>query len=55
MWNGFTMISKRPELTEGMMETLLEAERSLQEAPGTAHIWMTKRALFHAHIFSKSY
>ncbi|XP_030649944.1 tetratricopeptide repeat protein 39A [Chanos chanos] len=33
MWNGFTMISKRPELTEGMMETLLEAERTLQEAP----------------------
>ncbi|XP_012681189.1 tetratricopeptide repeat protein 39A isoform X1 [Clupea harengus] len=33
MWNGFAMISKRPELTEGMMETLLEAERSLQESP----------------------
>uniref|UniRef100_A0AAY4CBZ2 Tetratricopeptide repeat protein 39A-like n=1 Tax=Denticeps clupeoides TaxID=299321 RepID=A0AAY4CBZ2_9TELE len=33
MWNGFTMISKRPELTEGMMETLLEAELSLQKSP----------------------
>ncbi|XP_015204531.1 tetratricopeptide repeat protein 39A [Lepisosteus oculatus] len=33
MWNGFTMIRKRPELTAGMMETLLEAERTLQEAP----------------------
>ncbi|MBN3305798.1 TT39A protein, partial [Amia calva] len=33
MWNGFTMIRKRPELTRGMMETLLEAERTLQEAP----------------------
>ncbi|KAI4881320.1 hypothetical protein NFI96_029929 [Prochilodus magdalenae] len=33
MWNGFSMISKRPELTEGMLETLLEAERTLQAAP----------------------
>uniref|UniRef100_A0A672QL20 Tetratricopeptide repeat protein 39A-like n=1 Tax=Sinocyclocheilus grahami TaxID=75366 RepID=A0A672QL20_SINGR len=30
MWNGFSMISKQPELTEGMMETLLEAERTLK-------------------------
>lgn len=34
MWNGFSMISKRPELTEGMMQTLVDAERSLQESPG---------------------
>uniref|UniRef100_A0A3Q4B5I8 Tetratricopeptide repeat domain 39A n=1 Tax=Mola mola TaxID=94237 RepID=A0A3Q4B5I8_MOLML len=33
MWNGFSMISKRPELTEGMMQTLEEAERSLLEGP----------------------
>uniref|UniRef100_A0A8C1YBS7 Tetratricopeptide repeat protein 39A n=1 Tax=Cyprinus carpio TaxID=7962 RepID=A0A8C1YBS7_CYPCA len=33
MWNGFSIISKQPELTEGMMETLLEAERTLQSAP----------------------
>ncbi|TKS92435.1 Tetratricopeptide repeat protein 39A [Collichthys lucidus] len=33
MWNGFSMISKRPELTEGMMQTLVDAERSLQESP----------------------
>uniref|UniRef100_A0A8C4H589 Zgc:158403 n=1 Tax=Dicentrarchus labrax TaxID=13489 RepID=A0A8C4H589_DICLA len=26
MWNGFSMISKRPELTEGMMQTLVDAE-----------------------------
>uniref|UniRef100_A0A672QL18 Tetratricopeptide repeat protein 39A-like n=1 Tax=Sinocyclocheilus grahami TaxID=75366 RepID=A0A672QL18_SINGR len=32
MWNGFSMISKQPELTEGMMETLLEAERTLKAA-----------------------
>uniref|UniRef100_A0A671XYN7 Zgc:158403 n=1 Tax=Sparus aurata TaxID=8175 RepID=A0A671XYN7_SPAAU len=34
MWNGFSMISKRPELTEGMMQTLTEAERTLLESPG---------------------
>lgn len=28
------MISKRPELTDGMMETLDEAERALLDAPG---------------------
>uniref|UniRef100_A0A673A0Q5 Tetratricopeptide repeat protein 39A-like n=1 Tax=Sphaeramia orbicularis TaxID=375764 RepID=A0A673A0Q5_9TELE len=33
MWNGFSMISKRPELTEGMMQTLVEAERTLLESP----------------------
>lgn len=36
MWNGFSMISKQPELTAGILETLLEAERTLQAAPGTA-------------------
>lgn len=34
MWNGFRVISKRPELTEGMMQTLVEAERTLLESPG---------------------
>ncbi|KAJ8345168.1 hypothetical protein SKAU_G00293610 [Synaphobranchus kaupii] len=33
MWNGFTMIRKRPELTKGMLETLVEAERTLQDNP----------------------
>lgn len=37
MWNGFSMISKQPELTAGILETLLEAEQTLQAAPGTAH------------------
>ncbi|XP_076844746.1 tetratricopeptide repeat protein 39A isoform X4 [Brachyhypopomus gauderio] len=32
MWNGFSMISKQRELTEGMLDTLLEAERTLQAA-----------------------
>lgn len=34
MWNGFSVISKRPELTDGMMKTLETAERALLEAPG---------------------
>lgn len=33
MWNGFSMISKQPELTAGILETLLEAEQTLQAAP----------------------
>ncbi|KAG7491573.1 hypothetical protein MATL_G00005220 [Megalops atlanticus] len=33
MWNGFTMIQRRPELTEGMMQTLVDAERTLQDTP----------------------
>ncbi len=36
MWNGYSMIRKQPELTEGIMETLLEAERTLQAAQGNA-------------------
>uniref|UniRef100_A0A8C9TAP4 Tetratricopeptide repeat protein 39A-like n=2 Tax=Scleropages formosus TaxID=113540 RepID=A0A8C9TAP4_SCLFO len=35
MWNGFSMIRDRPDLTEGMMETLVEAERTLQDTLGT--------------------
>uniref|UniRef100_A0A671Y0V0 Zgc:158403 n=1 Tax=Sparus aurata TaxID=8175 RepID=A0A671Y0V0_SPAAU len=37
MWNGFSMISKRPELTEGMMQTLTEAERTLLESPANEY------------------
>ncbi|XP_061604046.1 tetratricopeptide repeat protein 39A isoform X2 [Phyllopteryx taeniolatus] len=33
MWNGFSMIKKQPELTEGVMQTLVEAERTLLESP----------------------
>ncbi|KAM3864261.1 tetratricopeptide repeat protein 39A [Diretmus argenteus] len=33
IWNGFTMIKKRPELTEGIMQTLMEAERILLKSP----------------------
>lgn len=34
MWNGFSMIRRRPELTRGMLETVQEAERTLQDSPG---------------------
>lgn len=34
MWNGFSMIRNLPEMTEGMMHTLVEAECTLVEAPG---------------------
>uniref|UniRef100_A0A665VZE5 Zgc:158403 n=2 Tax=Echeneis naucrates TaxID=173247 RepID=A0A665VZE5_ECHNA len=37
MWNGFNVIRKRPELTEGIMQTLLEAERSFLESPGNEY------------------
>uniref|UniRef100_A0A8C6TEY6 Zgc:158403 n=2 Tax=Neogobius melanostomus TaxID=47308 RepID=A0A8C6TEY6_9GOBI len=33
MWNGFSMIRRRPELTKGMLETVQEAERTLQDSP----------------------
>ncbi|KAF7220573.1 tetratricopeptide repeat protein 39A isoform X2 [Nothobranchius furzeri] len=46
MWNGFSMISKRPELTEGMMQTLVEAERALLEAPEN-HYTVDDRCLIH--------
>ncbi|XP_019961953.1 tetratricopeptide repeat protein 39A isoform X1 [Paralichthys olivaceus] len=46
MWNGFSMISKRPELTEGLMQTLLDAERSLQESPENEYS-VDDRCLIH--------
>ncbi|XP_020793378.1 tetratricopeptide repeat protein 39A isoform X1 [Boleophthalmus pectinirostris] len=33
MWNGFSMIRMRPELINGMLETVQEAERTLQDNP----------------------
>ncbi|KAM9780446.1 tetratricopeptide repeat protein 39A [Neosynchiropus ocellatus] len=33
MWNGFSVIKKRPELTAGMLETIEEAQRALLETP----------------------
>ncbi|XP_048848293.1 tetratricopeptide repeat protein 39A [Brienomyrus brachyistius] len=37
MWNGFTMIRSRPDLTRGMMETLVDADRALQDRPVTEY------------------
>ncbi|XP_054463155.1 tetratricopeptide repeat protein 39A isoform X2 [Anoplopoma fimbria] len=46
MWNGFSMISKRPELTEGMIQTLVEAERILLESPDNEYS-VDDRCLIH--------
>uniref|UniRef100_A0A8C7QNS0 Zgc:158403 n=1 Tax=Oncorhynchus mykiss TaxID=8022 RepID=A0A8C7QNS0_ONCMY len=46
MWNGFSMISKRPELTEGMLQTLVEAERTLLESPVNEYS-MDDRCVIH--------
>ncbi|XP_029015353.1 tetratricopeptide repeat protein 39A isoform X3 [Betta splendens] len=46
MWNGFSMINKRPELTEGMMQTLVEAERTLLESPENEYS-VDDRCLIH--------
>nr|XP_020468891.1 tetratricopeptide repeat protein 39A-like isoform X2 [Monopterus albus] len=37
MWNGFSVISKQPELNEGIMQTVVEAERTLLESPGNEY------------------
>uniref|UniRef100_A0A672GM48 Tetratricopeptide repeat protein 39A-like n=1 Tax=Salarias fasciatus TaxID=181472 RepID=A0A672GM48_SALFA len=37
IWNGFSMIKKQPQLTEGMLQTLSEAERRILEAPGESN------------------
>ncbi|KAJ8264019.1 hypothetical protein GJAV_G00144160 [Gymnothorax javanicus] len=37
MWNGFTMMRKRLELTQGMLETLEEAERAQQDMPSSEY------------------
>lgn len=49
MWNGFSMISKQPEFTQGILETLLEAERSLHTAAGTARHARVKNKNSHAY------
>ncbi|XP_047428246.1 tetratricopeptide repeat protein 39A isoform X2 [Mugil cephalus] len=46
MWNGFSMIKNCPELTEGMLQTLVEAERTLLESPANDYT-MDDRCLIH--------
>lgn len=55
MWNGFSVISKRPELTEGMMKILEMAERTLLEAPGNTCSHFTRKiaAVKHECISSE--
>lgn len=33
IWNGYTVIGKSRDLTEGMLDTLNEAQRRLEENP----------------------
>ncbi|XP_075758490.1 tetratricopeptide repeat protein 39A-like isoform X2 [Pelodiscus sinensis] len=35
MWNGFSVLGKQPELLEGTLETLTQAEKKLQESPAS--------------------
>ncbi|KAJ7400404.1 Tetratricopeptide repeat protein 39A [Pitangus sulphuratus] len=35
IWNGYAVIGKCPNLTEGMLETLIEAEEALARSPAT--------------------
>uniref|UniRef100_A0A4W6E9L8 Zgc:158403 n=1 Tax=Lates calcarifer TaxID=8187 RepID=A0A4W6E9L8_LATCA len=46
MWNGFSMISKRPELTEGMMQTLVEAEQNQYSVDDRCLIHLLKGLCF---------
>lgn len=34
VWNGFTVVGKRPELTESILIILEEAEQQLRQNPG---------------------
>lgn len=33
VWNGFTVVGKRPELTESILTTLKTAEQTLKDSP----------------------
>uniref|UniRef100_A0A3B3BU69 Zgc:158403 n=1 Tax=Oryzias melastigma TaxID=30732 RepID=A0A3B3BU69_ORYME len=46
MWNGFSMISKQERLTDGMLHTVMEAERTLLESPENEYT-MDDRCLLH--------
>uniref|UniRef100_A0A8C1RMT8 Tetratricopeptide repeat protein 39A n=1 Tax=Cyprinus carpio TaxID=7962 RepID=A0A8C1RMT8_CYPCA len=50
MWNGFSIISKQPELTEGMMETLLEAEQNEYSVDDTCVILSEKKLKFDHYL-----
>ncbi|MGH0152709.1 UNVERIFIED_CONTAM: hypothetical protein FKN15_023807 [Acipenser sinensis] len=37
IWNGYAVIGKHRDLTEGMLDTLNQAQRTLERAPVTEH------------------
>lgn len=34
IWNGYAVIGKEPELTDGILEIIIKAEETLQKGPG---------------------
>lgn len=34
IWNGYAVIGKRPELTDGILEIITKAEEMLEKGPG---------------------
>ena len=34
IWNGYAVIGKQPELTEGILEIIIKAEEMLEKGPG---------------------
>jgi hypothetical protein len=34
IWNGYAVIGKQPELTDGMLEVIIKAEEMLAKGPG---------------------
>lgn len=42
IWNGYTVIGKHKDLTEGMLETLDEAQAKLESSPSMQTIYRFK-------------
>lgn len=38
IWNGYTVIGKHKDLTEGMLKTLDEAQQKLEQSPSTVSV-----------------
>lgn len=34
IWNGYAVIGKQPELTDGILEIIIKAEEMLEKGPG---------------------
>lgn len=47
IWNGYTVIGKQRELTEGMLETLEEAQAKLDSSPSTQKSNIISKKITH--------